>query len=148
MVAPPAPGSGLPHRTAAPPRRRQFNTTLQRKEPDGSRNHVYRSPLCSPQAPWHGLGIVLKEQPKSIDEALEKSGLGWHVSQGDVIVVRTPEWTDDFGHVHPPDLVPAETADGCRYRANLREDTGELLGIVSDDYRVVPNRDAFAFSTS
>jgi phage/plasmid-like protein (TIGR03299 family) len=95
--------------------------------------------------PWHGLGVVLAEPPRSIDEALTKSGLGWQVRQGDVLAVRRPEWSDDFGRVHDPELVPAETADGCTYRANLREDTGELLGIVSDDYRVVPNRDAFAF---
>ncbi len=35
-------------------------------------------------------------------------------------------------------------ADGSRYRANVREDTGELLGIASEDYRVVGNREAFA----
>lgn len=95
--------------------------------------------------PWHGLGAVLDEPPSSIDDALEKAGLGWQVRQGDLLVVRRPEWTDDFGTQHPPELVPAETADGCSYRANLREDTGGLLGIVSDEYRVVANREAFAF---
>ena len=30
--------------------------------------------------PWHGLGVVLDEYPKSMDEALEKVGLGWKVS--------------------------------------------------------------------
>jgi hypothetical protein len=92
--------------------------------------------------PWHGLGVVLEEPPRSIDEALERSGLGWRVRQGDVLVVRRPEWSDDFGRLHAPELVRAETADGCTYRANLREDTGELLGSVSDDYRVVSNRSA------
>jgi len=95
--------------------------------------------------PWHGLGAVLEEPPNSIDDALEKSGLGWRVRQGDLLVVRRPEWTDDFGRQHPAELAAAETADGCVYRANLREDTCQLLGIVSDDYKVVSNRDAFAF---
>ena len=47
--------------------------------------------------PWHGLGVVLDEYPRSIDDALDKAGLGWKVTHGDVLVVKTPEWTDDFG---------------------------------------------------
>ncbi len=92
------------------------------------------------EVPWHGLGAVLDECPKSIDEALEKAGLGWKVSHGDVLVVRRPEWTDDFGTKHPPDLIPA-----TGFKANVREDTGDVLGIVSDEYEVVDNRAAFAF---
>ena len=38
------------------------------------------------------------------------------------------------------ELVPAKG-----FKANLREDTGEVLGIVSDEYEVVDNRDAFRF---
>jgi len=90
--------------------------------------------------PWHGLGVVLDEYPRSIDEALEKAGLGWKVTHGDVLVVSTPEWTDDFGTKHPAELIPARG-----FKANLREDTGEVLGIVSDEYEVVENRDAFRF---
>jgi phage/plasmid-like protein (TIGR03299 family) len=90
--------------------------------------------------PWHGLGVVLDEYPRSIDEALDKAGLGWKVIHGDVLVVRTPEWTDDFGTKHLPELVPARGV-----KANLRADTGEVLGIVSDEYEVVDNRDAFRF---
>ena len=90
--------------------------------------------------PWHGLGVVLDEYPKSIDEALDKAGLGWKVTHGDVLVVKTPEWADDFGTKHPAELIPARG-----FKANLREDTGEVLGIVSDEYEVVDNRDAFRF---
>jgi phage/plasmid-like protein (TIGR03299 family) len=92
------------------------------------------------EMPWHRLGVVLDDYPKSIDEALEKAGLGWKVTHGDVLVVKTPEWTDDFGTKHPPELIPARG-----FKANLREDTGEVLGIVSDEYEVVDNRDAFRF---
>jgi phage/plasmid-like protein (TIGR03299 family) len=92
------------------------------------------------QVPWHGLGVVLDEYPKSIDEALDKAGLGWKVTHGDVLVVKAPEWTDDFGTKHPAELIPANG-----FKANLREDTGEVLGIVSDEYEVVDNRDAFRF---
>ena len=91
-------------------------------------------------SPWHGLGVVLDEYPKSIDEALEKAGLGWKVAHGDVLVVKRPEWTDDFGTKHPPELIPAKG-----FKANVREDTGDVLGIVSDEYEVVDNAEAFKF---
>ena len=56
------------------------------------------------------------------------------VAHGDVLVVKTPEWTDDFGAKHPVELIPAKG-----FKANLHEDTGEVLGIVSDEYEVVDN---------
>jgi phage/plasmid-like protein (TIGR03299 family) len=90
--------------------------------------------------PWHGLGVVLDEYPHSIDDALDKAGLGWKVTHSDVLIVKTPEWTDDFGTSHPAHLVAAKG-----FKANLREDTGDVLGIVSDEYEVVDNRDAFRF---
>lgn len=92
------------------------------------------------ELPWHGLGAVLDEYPASIDEALEKAGLGWKVTHGDVVVVKRAEWTDDFGIEHPPELIPARG-----FKANLREDTGDVLGIVSNEYEVVENIDAFRF---
>jgi phage/plasmid-like protein (TIGR03299 family) len=95
--------------------------------------------------PWHGLGVVLDGPPASIDEALEQAGLAWRVSSAEVLIERRPQWTDDFGAEYSAELVPAVTPDGSRYRANVREDTGDLLGIVSEDYRVVDNREAFAF---
>ena len=73
------------------------------------------------EVPWHGLGVVLDEYPKSIDEALEKAGLGWKVSHGDVLVVKRPEWIDDFGTKHAPELIPAKG-----FKANVREDTGDV----------------------
>lgn len=92
------------------------------------------------EMPWHGLGVVLDEYPRDLDEALEKAGLEWSVDQKDLMVVNAPEWRDDFDQVHPPELVPAEG-----YKANIRRDTGALLGVVSDDYKVVENREAFRF---
>jgi phage/plasmid-like protein (TIGR03299 family) len=92
------------------------------------------------QVPWHGLGVVLDTYPTSIDEALEKAGLGWKITHGDVLVVKTAEWIDDFGGKHPAELIPANG-----FKANVREDTGEVLGIVSDEYEVVENRAAFRF---
>ena len=56
------------------------------------------------------------------------------------MVVKAPTWTDDFGTTHAAELIPAKG-----FKANLKEDTGEVLGIVSDEYEVVDNRDAFRF---
>ena len=92
------------------------------------------------EMPWHGLGVVLDQYPSSIDEALDKAGLGWKVTHGDVLVVKQPEWIDDFGTTRPAELIPARG-----FKANLREDTGEALGIVPNGYEVVDNRDAFLF---
>src|SRR5437588_12103124 len=59
------------------------------------------------QVPWHGLGVVLDEYPKSIDDALIKARLSWKIAHGDVLVVKRPAWADDFGVEHPAELVSA-----------------------------------------
>ena len=92
------------------------------------------------EMPWHGLGTVLDDYPQSIDEALEKAGLDWKVRPGDVFVVKEPEQTDEHGVWHPSELIPAKG-----FKANIREDTWDVLGIVSDEYEVVSNQAAFSF---
>jgi hypothetical protein len=69
---------------------------------------------CSPSArrPGTAFGVVLDDNLRSIDQALERAGLGWRVRQGDVLVVRRPAWRDDFGRTNGPELGPAETAGG------------------------------------
>ena len=46
-------------------------------------------------------GVVLEEYPRSIDDALNRAGVGWKVTHGDVLVVKAPEWTDDSGTKQP-----------------------------------------------
>ena len=79
--------------------------------------------------PWHGLGVVLDKPPISIDAALDASGLGWGVNHRQVALV-----------LPAGGYLPVEG-----YKANVRSDNGELLGIVSDDYSVIDNRSAFRF---
>lgn len=77
------------------------------------------------QAPWHGLGVRVEEAPSS-QEALRLSGLDWQVIQQ-----------------------PIATVDGTPipgYRANLRDTDQQVLGVVTDRYRVVQNKEAFAFT--
>jgi phage/plasmid-like protein (TIGR03299 family) len=77
--------------------------------------------------PWHGIGAVLDGVLTS-DEAIKAAKLEWTVNQ--IPVFSAHNW--------------AEAIPG--YVANVRSDTKEVLGIVSDRYRVAQNKDVFAFA--
>lgn len=77
------------------------------------------------ERPWHGLGTMVKEAPDSRD-ALIAAGLDWDV-------VQKPVFTQDGVNV------PG-------YFANVRQQDGSILGVVTSRYKVVQNRDAFAFT--
>ena len=75
--------------------------------------------------PWHGLGTMVMEAPTS-EAALELAGLNWLVVQKSLV-----------------------TSDGIPvpgFKANLRETDNQVLGVVTDRYKVVQNEDAFAFT--
>lgn len=77
------------------------------------------------KVPWHGLGICVQKAPSSKD-ALIIAGLDWEVQQKRL-----------------------ETEDGIAvpgYCANVRSSDHKVLGVVSDRYSVVQNREAFAFT--
>lgn len=74
--------------------------------------------------PWHGLGKVVKEAPDSI-AAIKLAGLDWDVMPSPVLVEGL--------------AVP-------NYIANVRSDNRKVLGIVSDRYTIVQNREAFSFT--
>lgn len=76
-------------------------------------------------APWHGLGTRVLKAPTSKD-ALVYAGLDWKVLQKSL-----------------------STEDGLPvsgFKANVRETDNQVLGIVTDRYKVVQNEDAFAFT--
>lgn len=77
------------------------------------------------EKPWHGLGTMVAEAPDS-KRALELAGLDWSVFQQEII-----------------------TADGVPisgFKANIRSADNQVLGVVSDRYKVVQNEEAFAFT--
>lgn len=76
------------------------------------------------EKPWHGLGTVVTEAPDS-REALKLAGLDWKV-------VQQPVFTD-YGMIHG-------------YKANIRSTDHEVLGVVSDRYKIIQNTDAFSFT--
>ena len=75
--------------------------------------------------PWHGLGTMVEKAPTS-EAALELAGLDWQVVQKKLV-------TD--GGIEVPG-----------FKANLRDTDNQVLGVVSDRYKVVQNADAFSFT--
>jgi phage/plasmid-like protein (TIGR03299 family) len=77
--------------------------------------------------PWHGIGAVLDGVMTS-DEAIKAAHLEWEVKQEPVFTATN--W--------------AQPIPG--YVANVRSDTKEVLGLVSERYCVAQNRDVFYFA--
>ncbi len=77
------------------------------------------------KAPWHGLGIKVNAALTS-KEALISAGLDWKVLQ-------EPVYTS-----------VGEVISG--YKANIRNTDRNILGIVSDRYKIVQNEEAFEFT--
>ena len=74
--------------------------------------------------PWHGMGTPVMVAPNS-EEALKVAGLDWDVIQTDVYT--------DSGIQIP------------NYKANVRSTDNKILGVVSDRYQIVQNKEAFDF---
>ena len=76
-------------------------------------------------APWHGLGTCVENAPGS-QEALKVAGLDWKV-------VQKPIFTEE-----------GQLVGG--FKANIRDRDNQILGVVTDRYKVVQNEEAFAFT--
>lgn len=79
------------------------------------------------ETPWHGLGVKV-EKALSSRKALEIASLNWNV-------IQKPIYTEDNV------LIPS-------FKANVRESDGKILGVVTDRYKIVQNKEAFAFTDS
>lgn len=93
-------------------------------------------------AAWHGLGQIVAGAMSS-KEALEQAGLDWEVAPrplwyGEPKTIQTPEG--------PVDTYDYHEVEGNV--ANVRADTGLVMGIVSDKYQIVQNAEAFDFLDS
>lgn len=86
---------------------------------------------------WHGLGKVLDNYPTSA-EALKFAGLDFSVIKEDI-------YTTSFN----ADGQPMDTTQRIKtHFATIRQDTGNVLGVVGKDYEIVQNIDAFSFFDS
>lgn len=77
------------------------------------------------EKPWHGLGVRVEEAPTSAD-ALRLAGLDWEVAQ-------EPIFTEGGDAI-------------AGYKVNARDSDRKVLGVVSDRYRIIQNREAFSFT--
>lgn len=95
-------------------------------------SHNVESMFSVREKPWHyemtkDVTKLIQEAPTSLD-ALRYAGLDWEVEAKEVY--------DHNGLVIP------------NYKANTRSSDDSVLGIVSDRYKIVQNRDAFDFTDS
>lgn len=77
------------------------------------------------EKPWHGLGVKVEEAMTS-EEALELSGLNWEIN-------ATPIFDANGNPIKG-------------YQANMRSSDDKVLGIVSNKYKIVQNKEAFEFT--
>ena len=85
------------------------------------------------EVPWHGLGTRLEKAPKTAEEAIKAAGLDWQVG-----MKRVYAWEGDIFH---------EFTDR---KATVRLDHWGKeqcapFGMVSNDYQVLQNHEAFSF---
>jgi len=79
--------------------------------------------------PWHSLGVIIENSPNS-DEALRVAGLDWEVKMGDAML-QTPDGK----------LIKTDK------KVTYRDSDNAILGVgMSDNYTIVQNKEAFAFT--
>lgn len=79
------------------------------------------------ETPWHGLGTSIESAPTS-EDAIIAAGLDWNVIQEQV-------YTNDGI------LIPG-------YLANIRDTDRKVLGMVTNRYHIIQNKEAFSFTDS
>lgn len=79
---------------------------------------------------WHGLGQIIEDYPTSA-EAIKYAGLDYTVRKEKIFIKPAEEWQ------------PVDS-----FFATVREDTLQMLGVVSSSYKVVQNANAFTFFDS
>lgn len=84
------------------------------------------------EKPWHGLGTEL-DHPATAKEAIELAGLDYEVKLIDVYACQNAN----------SQLLPIPFK-----KASVRVDTGDVLGVVSPDYKIINNTEAFSFFDS
>ena len=100
------------------------------------------------EVPWHKKGLILDMAPRSAEEAIRLSGLDWNVSLRQVFSQETIQallGEDAEADNEEEKLIPDELSKLKKYRAVFRDSDNKCLGIVTDRYRVLQNRQAFSF---
>ncbi len=90
-------------------------------------SHNVETMMYVREKPWHGLGVCVEEAPTSAD-AIRLAGLDWEV-------VQEPVFRGNGNEI--PNV-----------KANVRSSDGTTLGVVSNRYEIVQNKEAFEFTDS
>ena len=90
--------------------------------------------VAKPVAPWIGVGE--SGEWSSVADAMDACGLNFHVTDKDLQF----SWDDEQGDGSA--LTYYNTVPG--YKATVRTDTHDPLGVVSNTYRIVQNEDIFS----
>lgn len=78
---------------------------------------------------WHGLGTVVEEAPTT-EEALQLANMNWNINQSNGV----------RGHMSNGD-----TFNSDKWVLNVRSDTSEVLGCVSDGFQPIQNKELATF---
>lgn len=91
------------------------------------------------QKAWHGLGQIVEQYPTS-SEAIKHAGLDYEVMKKPLYTKANNIITTSDGLAVANNEIPVPN-----YYANVRGDNNAVLGVVSNDYHIVQNREAFSF---
>jgi len=108
-----------------------YLSTVTEKTLQAMHLRIPRTPSPYPEvgpSPWHNIGTEL-DNPATAREAIDAAGLNYTVVKKPLIEVM---------ELNNP-------LDVSERWATVRTDTGDVLGIVGDDYEPIQNRDAFTF---
>ena len=94
--------------------------------------HEFESGFVVREAAWHGLATVLTDVP-SIEAGIIEAGMDWEVTACPIRVLT--------GTSHGQD----QYIEASGWQANVRASDSSVLGIVSDKYKILQNKEAFGW---
>lgn len=89
--------------------------------------HEFESGFFVREPAWHGLGTVIGDYVRS-EDAIIAAGLDWEVFQGKAAINLDGKYVD------------------TNYMLNYRSSDNAILGVVTEQYKIVQNKEAFAFT--
>lgn len=93
--------------------------------------HEFESGFVVREQAWHGLAVVLDDNP-SVADAIVRAGLDWSVVEGDLAT-----------NVLTANGIGPVAVKG--WKALLRSTDNSVLGVVTEDYKVWQNAEAFGW---
>lgn len=95
------------------------------------------------QPAWHGLGEVATKRPKTARQWLKQAGLDWRVRLDPVLTLPNVAIAANGPAKGTAARAGEYAIDG--FRAVVREDTGDVLGMVTPQYEPFQNHEVFDF---